>query len=123
MTKAKAVEPNELSVELLKHGLNHDPTIPRELNQVIKLGWHQRKVPQRWRDVVIKDLHTKKNSTECKNNRGISLVVPHAGKVLPKIIATRQCLLRGEGTAAGGQVWVSPAPFDDRCYVRGPRVT
>ena len=55
---------------------------------MIKLVWHQRKVPQRWRDVVVKALHKKKDRAECGNYRGISLVA-HAGKGLLKIIATR----------------------------------
>ena len=85
MTNAKAVGPDETSVELLKLGINHDPTVPREFHRVIKLVWH---VPQRWRDAVIKVLHKKKDRTECGNYRGIALVA-HAGKVLLKIVATR----------------------------------
>ena len=38
MTNARAVGPDELPVELLKLGLNHDPTvILQEFHQVIKL--------------------------------------------------------------------------------------
>ena len=55
---------------------------------MIKLVWHQREVPQRWRDAVIKLLHKKKDRIECGNYRGISLVA-HAGKVLLKIVTTR----------------------------------
>ena len=55
---------------------------------MIKLVWHQREVPQRWRDAVIKVLHQEKDMTECGNYRGNSLVA-HAGKVLLKTIATR----------------------------------
>ena len=55
---------------------------------MIKRVWHQREVPQRWRDAVIKFLRKKKDRTECGNYRGISLVA-HAGKVLLKIVATR----------------------------------
>ena len=44
MANAKAVGLDELSVELLKLGLNHDPTVLREFHWVIKLVWHQRKV-------------------------------------------------------------------------------
>ena len=54
---------------------------------MVKLVWHQRKVPQRWRDAVIKVLH-KNDRTECGNYRGISLVA-HAGKALLKVVATR----------------------------------
>ena len=88
MANAKAVGPDELPVELRKLGINHDSTVLRELHGVIKLVWHQREVPQRWRDTVMKVLHKKKGWTECGNYRGISLVA-HAGKVLLKIIATR----------------------------------
>ena len=54
MTNAKAVGPDELPVELLKLGINHDSTMLREFHRVIKLVWHQREVPQRWRDARIK---------------------------------------------------------------------
>ena len=80
IANAKAVGQDEIPVELLKIGINHDPTVLREFHRVIKLVWHQREVPQRWRDAVIKVLHTKKDKTECSNYRGISLVA-HAGKV------------------------------------------
>ena len=53
MANAKAVGPDELPVELLKLGVNHNPTVLREFPQAIKLVWHQREVPQRWRDAVI----------------------------------------------------------------------
>ena len=88
MENAKAVGPDELPVELLKLGINHDPTVLREFHRIIKRVWHQREVPQRWRDAVMKVLHKKKDRTECGNYRGISLVA-HAGKVLLKIVATR----------------------------------
>ena len=88
MANAKAVGPDELPVELLKLGINHDPTVLREFHRMIKRVWHQREVPQRWRDAVIKVLHKKNDRTEYGNYRGISLVA-HAGKVLLKIVATR----------------------------------
>ena len=88
MANAKAVGPDELPVELLKLGINHDPTVLRYFHRVIKLVWHQREVPQRWRDAVIKVLHKKNDRTECGNYRGISLVA-RAGKVLLKTVATR----------------------------------
>ena len=37
MANAKAVGPGELPVELLKLGINHDPTVLREFDRVIKL--------------------------------------------------------------------------------------
>ena len=85
MANAKAVGPDELPVELLKLGINHNPTVLREFHRVIKLVWHQREVPQRWRDAVKKVLHKRKDRAECGNHRGISLVA-HAGKVLLKIV-------------------------------------
>ena len=88
MANTKAVGPGELLVEILKLGRNRDPTVLREFHRVIKLVWHQREVPQRWRDAVIKVLHKKKDRTECDNYRGISLVA-HADKVLLKFVATR----------------------------------
>ena len=88
MANAKAVGPDKLPVELLKLGINKYPTVLRVFHGVIKRVWHQREVPQRWRDTVIKVLHKKKDRTECGNYRGISLVA-HAGKVLLKTVATR----------------------------------
>ena len=88
MANAKAAGPDELPIELITLGINHDPTVLREFHRVIKLVWHLRKVPQRWRDGVMKILHEKKDRTECGNYRGISIVA-HAGKVLLKIVATR----------------------------------
>ena len=88
MANAKAVGPDELPVELLKLGIIRDPTVLREFHRVITLVWHQRKVPQRWRDTVIMVLHKKKDRAECGNYRGISLVA-HTGKILLKIVATR----------------------------------
>ena len=88
MADAKAVGPDELHVELLKLGIEHDPTVPREFHRVVKLVLHQREVPQRWRDAVIKVLHERKDRTECGNHRDISLVA-NAGKILLMIVATR----------------------------------
>ena len=82
------MRPDEIPVELLKVGLNYDPTVLREFYQMIKLVWHQRKIPQRWRDAMIKVLHKKKDRTECGSNRGISLVA-HAGQDFLKIVTTR----------------------------------
>ena len=88
MVNTKAMGPDELLVELLKLGPNHDPTVLREFHRVIKLVYRQRNVPQRWRDAVINVLHTKKDRTECGNYRDISLVA-HESKVLLKLFATR----------------------------------
>ena len=67
MANAKTVGPDELPVEFLKLGINHDPTVLRKFHRVIKLVWHQREVPQRWRNVVIKVLYKRKDRTECGN--------------------------------------------------------
>ena len=63
IANANAVGPDELPVGLLKLGINHDLTVLREFHRVIKLVWHEREVPQRWRDAVIKVLHKKKDRT------------------------------------------------------------
>ena len=88
MANAEAMGPDDLPVELLKLGINHEPTVLREFHRMVKRVWHQWEVPQRWRDAMIKVLHKKKDRTECGNYHGISLV-SHAGKVLFKIVATR----------------------------------
>ena len=88
MANANAVEPDGLSAELLKLGLQQDRTILQELHRLTILIWRQGKVPQQWKDAVITVLHKKGDKTECGNYRGISLV-SHAGKVLLKVVARR----------------------------------
>ena len=83
MANAKAAGPDGLPAELLKLGLQQDPTILRELHRLTILIWRQGKVPQQWKDAIITVLHKKGDKTECGNYRGISLV-SHAGKVLLK---------------------------------------
>ena len=117
MSTDKAVGPNELLVDLLKLGLDLDPTMLREFHRVIKLVWHQWKAPQRWRNVAINVLRKNKDRTKCGKYRGISLVA-HAGKVLLKIVATRliaYCMAKNcyRRNSAG-----SPAPLDDRHNIR-----
>ena len=46
MANAKAVGPDGLPAELLKHGLQQDRTILRELHRLTILIWRQGKVPQ-----------------------------------------------------------------------------
>ena len=75
-------------MELLKLGLHHDTNVFREFHRVITRVWRDGRVPQWWRDAVLKVLHKKKDRTGCGNYRGISLVA-HAGKVLLKIVAMR----------------------------------
>ena len=86
MANAKAVGPDGLPAELLKLGLQQDRTILLELHRLTTLIWRQGKVPQQWKDAVIAVLHKKGGKMECGNYRGISLV-PHAGKVLLKVVA------------------------------------
>ena len=54
MANAKVVGPDELPVESVNLGLKHDPTVLGEFHRMVTPVWHQQKVPQRWRDVVIK---------------------------------------------------------------------
>ena len=88
MANAKAVEPDELPVGLLKLRSNHDLTVLRGFPQMIKLVWHQRKVPQTLQVVEINVLHKTKDRTECRIYPGISLVA-HTDKICLKIIVTR----------------------------------
>ena len=46
MANAKAVEPDDLPVELLKLGLQQDRTILLELHRLTALIWCEGKVPQ-----------------------------------------------------------------------------
>ena len=122
MANAEAMGPDDLPLELLKLGINHDPTVLREFHRMVERVWHQREVPQRWRDAMIKVLHKKKDRTECGNYHGIFLV-PHAGKVLLKIVATRlSAYCEARNLLA---VWVLPTPFDegyDFCCPKATRV-
>ena len=88
MANAKTVGPDGLPAELLKLGLQQDWTILRELHRLTILIWRQGKVPQQWKNAVIRVLHKKGDKTEYKNYRGISLV-SHASKVLLKAVARR----------------------------------
>ena len=45
-------------------------------------------VPQQWKDTIIKTLLQKNGRIDANTSRGIPLVA-HAGKVLPKIVASR----------------------------------
>ena len=80
MKNSKAVGPDGLPADLLKVGIHHDRTIPRELHRLITLIWREGRVPQQWKDAIIKVLHKKKLITECGNCSSLSLVL-HAGKV------------------------------------------
>ena len=88
MANEKAVGPDGLPAEQLKLDLQQDRTILLELHRLTTLIWREGKVPQQWKDAVITGLHKKGDRTECVNYRGISLV-PHASKVLLKVVARR----------------------------------
>ena len=60
-----------------------------ELHRHTTLIWLEGKVPQQWKNAVITVLHKKGDKTECRNYRDISLV-PHARKILLKVVAGRR---------------------------------
>ena len=88
VANAKEVGPDGLPVELLKLALQQDRIILLELHRLTTFIWRERNVPQQWKDAINTLLHKKGDKTECGNYRGISLV-PHAGKVLLKVVARR----------------------------------
>ena len=57
MTNTKTVVPDELAIELLKLGRNHDPTLLREFHRIINLVWRQRCGSFRRRDAAANVLH------------------------------------------------------------------
>ena len=81
----KALGPDDLPAELLK--LDH-PEIIQCFHHILLNGWITGQVPQQWKDAIIKVLHKKKDTSDCNNYKGISLVA-HAGNVLLKIVASR----------------------------------
>ena len=81
MANRKAVETDGLPAGLLKT-LAH--TLVNFCDIVVAV-WSGGDVPHLWKDVTIKELHKKKDTTECGNYRGISLVA-HVCKVLLKVI-------------------------------------
>ena len=88
LANGKAVGPDGVPVELFKIALNGDPALRQRLLDIVVGIWRGRDIPQQWKDAIIKVLHKKKERTECRNYRGISLVA-HAAKILLKIIARR----------------------------------
>lgn len=60
MTNTQAVGTSELSIILLKVWMHCDPIVLREIYRVIALVWREGAVPSRWRDAVLKVLHSKK---------------------------------------------------------------
>ena len=89
MANGKAMGPDELPAELVKLGLSDSShEILLAFHDMIVAVWMTGEVPQEWKDATIKVLHKKKDRTECRNYRGLSLVA-HAGKVLLKIVANQ----------------------------------
>ena len=70
-------------------------------------------MPQQCKYAIIMVLRKKKDRTECGLYRGISLVA-HASKILLKIIARRQRILRAREDPARGTGWFSTEPFYHR---------
>ena len=91
MANAKAMGPDDLTVEKLKLGFQQDRIILLELHRLTTLIWREGKVPQQWKDAVITVLFKRGDKTERGNYRGISLV-SHAGKVLLKVVARHSAL-------------------------------
>ena len=89
LANEKAVGPDGVSVELFKITLNGDPALrPRLLDIVVRIWKGGRGAAAVEICHHRGTLHTKKDQTECGNNKGISLVA-RAGKILLKIIARR----------------------------------
>ena len=102
MANTKVVGPDKLPM-----GLNHDPAAVREFHRMVRLVWHQRKVPQRWRNTTIEILRKTKDRTECGNYCGISLVA-YSGKVTTRL---------------GGYCEAKRLQPDEQCGFRPPRST
>ena len=89
MANGKAMGPDELPAGLLKLGLSDSShEILLAFHEIIVTVWMTGEVPQEWKDATINVLHQKKDRTECRNYRDLSLVA-HAGKVLLKIVGNR----------------------------------
>ena len=89
MANGKAMGPDELPAELLKHGLSDSShEILLAFHDIIVAVWMTGEVSQEWKDATIEVLHKNMDRNECTNYRGLSLVA-HAGKVLFKIVANR----------------------------------
>ena len=89
LANGKAVGPDGVSVELFKITRNGDPALRRRLLDIVVCTWVGGEVPQQWKYAIIIVFHKKKNRTECRHYRGISLAA-HAGKILLK--STARCL-------------------------------
>ena len=103
MANTKVVGPDGLPAELLKLGLQQDPTILLELHRLTTLLWREGKVPQQLKDTVIIVLHNKGDKTECGNYRGISLA-SHVGKIQETqrlLLRRRDCYLRSSAVSTG----------------------
>ena len=134
LANGKAVGPDGVSVELFKIS---DPALRQRLLDIFVRVWRGSEVPQQWKDAIIMVLHKKKDRTECRSYRGISLVA-HAGTTLLQVIARhlseyseRMGILPGEHSCFRPKrsttdmmfVWFSTVPFYHRYYVFGSSAT
>ena len=71
MPNVKAVGPDSLPTELLKH--DHAGFIGHLLHLLVNV-WETGDVPQQWKDVSIKIIHKKNYRFDCNNYRGVSRV-------------------------------------------------
>ena len=109
MANETAVGPDSLPVELLKLD---DPDILEHFHSILLAVWREGEVPQQWKDATDEVLHKTKDSSNCGNNRGITLV-PHTGNVLLKTVASGL----SDHCEAGG------IPREQQCSFRTPRST
>lgn len=87
VTNKKAVGPDELPPERLKL-LPNEKVGRIRFHDTIGDTWRRSRVPQEWKYATIMVVCKKRDSTECYNYRGVSLVF-HTRKVLLTIISHR----------------------------------
>ena len=85
LANGKAVGLDGVSVELFKSPSTVIPPCDGDCS-VSSFVFGGGGVPQQWNYAIMMVLHKKKDRTECGNYTSISLI-PHAGKILLKIIA------------------------------------
>jgi len=62
--------------------------------------WEEEKFPQMWKKSIIIQLHKKKDTMNCDNYRGVSLL-PHCEKVMASVILQRIRLKNGRDIERG----------------------
>lgn len=86
MTTGKAPGPDAIPAEVYKTG---GETICSQLTCLFQSMWHQKHLPQEFRDATIVHIHKRKgNRQACDNHRGISLL-SIAGKILACVLLNR----------------------------------